>query len=423
MGQDFITIVGAPTLEYIAADYFTPGPSISPDEVRNDKSVAFSVQPVFENPQGSAVPYSPDFEDTDTFSMALGNPDETPTGGNVDLEVGSTTSGLTNLAYNIPAATLQTALNAALTTETKPLCSVVLLEAGAYEITGASNGAIATGFFSVTNAALLYPTSNAFFAEGSLGSATSRYQVMLIMRQAPMCYAEPTTVLDAADVQIVPVQAGAADANKIQRISFTVPQVYQGTYKVSAAAGGVTATCGIANPGMTPLQFALMLAQHPNINFQTDLEDNNVAVTQDGQNWTVEFIADLGNDNANALSVENVNLVGPTGKSGVMNYNTFNLYKYSLSQPNNTFNLTRVIQRQRVSGEVRTLYSETVTIHKDIIDVSTAVPTPLPSYYTTTQADALLLLKQNLNIEDSDVPGDIYQLTINSGVLGIELQP
>lgn len=392
MAQNFIAVINE-NGSYLASDLFTSGPSIEFAEVRNDKQVEFSVQPVTQNPSDSPNPFTADFLDTDTFAMAIGNIDEAPTSGSVSLQVDATTSGLANLAYNIPTATLQSALNAALATEVLPACVVTLLEAGNYQITGAVNGAIPTGTFSVVNDLLLYPQSSAFFVEGPLGSASSKYQVVLVMRQAPLCYATPTTLLPDADVQIATVQAGDATHNKIQRISFTVPQVVSGGYTVNANAGGTDATCGIATPLMTAQEFGIMLAQHAEINYQTPGELDNIAVTQVGQSWTVEFIGDLKNDDANELSVtNNVDgpLVGPKGKSGTINYNTYGLYIYSLSQSDDSFVLKRFIQRTRVSGEVRTIYQGEVRVYKDMIDAATSVPTPLVNYYTAAQVDALL---------------------------------
>lgn len=388
--QQFLPTTNA-TPAYLAQNYFTPGASLGFNEIRNDKKVGFSIQPVAQNLAGSQNPFIPEFETGDTFSMGVGLIDAAPTGGNVSLQVGATTSGLANLAYNIASAALQTALNAALTTESKPLCTVSSPTAGVYQIIAATNGAITDGLFSVALATLLFPTSDAFFVIGDLGSASTPYQVTFVMRQAPMCYAEPTDALPSADVQIVTLQAGAIDANKIQQISFTVEQVSAGGYTINATANAITASCGTATPLMTARQLGLILAQHPQINYQTTNAEDNIAVTAlPGQLWNVEFIGTLADDDANELTVMNNDLVGPKGLSGEINYNTKSLYTYSLTQSTNPFPLTRSITRTRASGEYRTLYQGAVNIYKDMLDPSTAIPTPLPSYYTSAEVDGLL---------------------------------
>lgn len=391
MSQTFIPVTNS-NGSFLAIDWFTQGPAIQQDEVRNDKDIDFAIQPALLNPANSETPYTSDFETGDQFQMAIGNFDASPTTGTVSLQVGATTSGLTAIPATVTASALQTALNAALTTEAKPLCTVTLLASGNYQLTGVTNGAISTGFFTVVNDALLYPVSDAFFVEGSLGSATSVYQLLFVMRQAPMCYAEATVETADADVAIETVQVGDATHNKIQRISFNIPQVFSGGYTINATANSVVATCGVGTPLMTATHLGLVLAQHPEIKFSAQNGDpDNVKVTVVGQSWVVEFIGTLANDDTNELTVMNNPdgpLMGAKGCTGSIDYNTFGLYVYSLTQSQNTFDLTRSITRTRASGERRTLYSGPVTIFKDLIDAQTAIPTPMPSYYTTTQADA-----------------------------------
>lgn len=391
--QNFIPVTNS-NGQFLAQGWLTPGPSVALNEIRNDKKVAFSIQPASVNQPGVALPFASDFLDTDTLSMGIGNIDAAPTGGNFSLEVGSTTANLANLAYGITAAALQAALNTALTTESKPLCTVVLDTAGVYAITAATNGAIVTGFFQVIANALLTPPSSAFFLEENLGSSTTPYQLLFIMRQQPMCYAEPTTLLTTADVAIATTQAGDGTHNHIQVISFNVEQVYDGAYTINATANSVTSSCGNATPLMTAQQLGLLLAQHPEITYQTEFELDNIAVTQQGQTWTVEFIGTLANSNANTLTVTNSTqnpLVGPRGLSGFIDYNTVALYQYSVTQSGSSFKLKRQLQRTRADGEFSTMYVGDVTIYKDLIDAATAVPTPIPSYYTAAQTDAKFL--------------------------------
>lgn len=413
--QDFIPATNS-NGQYLAQGYFTPGPSAAQNEIRNDKLVEFSIQPVLVNQPGNPILYTPDFIDTDTLSLAIGNIDSPPTGGNFSLQIGAVSDvGLLNLAYNITAALLQSSLNVALTTEGAPLCVVTLSTAnsGVYNIIGATNGAIASGLFAVTADSLLYPISSAFFIEGTLGSSTTPYNLTLILRQQPMCYAEPTTLLDTADVLINTTQAGDGTHNHIQVISFNVPQVYDGAYTINATADGTTSTCGNATPLMTAQQLGLLLAQHEKINYQTSGSPDNVSVTQQGQTWTVEFIGTLANSNANTLTVLNSTqnpLVGPQGLSGFINYNTQGLYQYSLSQSGDYFTLKRQIQRTRATGEFSTIYIGTVRIYKDLIDAATAVPTPTASYFTSVQSDARYLRSSaNSNLTTGNV------LTIDSG--------
>lgn len=393
--QNFIVITNSPTNAYLAQDYATTGPAPDNDVVTSDL-VDTTIQPVIENALGSNPPFTADYVDTDSLSMGIGNFGQAPTGGVFSLQVGATTAGLADLSGTITAAALTTALNVALGTEVKPLCLVTEIADGVYQIAAIANGAITTGFFQVLDFSSLFPLSTAVISEGTLGSASTRYAVLLTLAQQAMCYAEFTTEIDPADVAVTTVQAGSGTANKIQNVAFS-PGSFAGSATISAAAGGLTATCGTITPGMTASQIGAVLSNHPNIFFnEVDGTPNNVAITQlTTGNWNVEFIGTLGNNNSNALSSSNSSVTGPQGKSGQINYNTFALNEYAALQSGNSFPLTRQIQRTRASGEVRIIYSAPVTVQKSFLNPNTAVPTPPTSYYNKTQVDTLLTGKQD----------------------------
>jgi len=388
----FIVITNTQTPDYLAVSYEQPGQALAPDVVRNDAEDV-SVSPVIQNTPGVSPIYSPDYDPTDELTMAIGLVDTPPTAGSVDLLVGAT--AVNGVAYNVTAAALQTALNVALTTEGEPLCTVVENEDGAYTISGVTDGEVVDGFFSVADASLLYPISDAFFVMGGEGSVSSKYVYTFVMRQAPMCVADLTDELPAADVVVTTVQSGSGTANKIQEISFTNTP-YTGSYTVSGAVGGVTASCGVVNWGITAEELGLILARHPSVKYQSvDGTADNIAPSFNNGKYYVEFMGTLANNDANAFSALNYNLQGPAGKSGLIHYNTQGLYIYSLSQ-GDSFQLTRTIQRTRTSGEVLTIYSGLVTILKDAINAATYVPSPLTSYYTSAQVNSLLAAKQDI---------------------------
>jgi len=81
-----------------------------------------------------------------------------------------------------------------------------------------------------------------------------------------------------------------------------------------------------------------------------------------------------------AVTATNIDLIAPKGRSGTIALNTVNLYKYSLAQETDTFDLPMQVQRTRASGEVRKIFLDPVTLRKEIIDTSTM--TDLPSILT-----------------------------------------
>lgn len=149
-------------------------------------------------------------------------------------------------------------------------------------------------------------------------------------------------------------------------------------------------TCGIAKPRMSVQELGAVLGGHPQIFYnEPGGTANNINVTQNGQNYFVEFLGSLGNSTSPALTLTNIDLIAPQGVSGTLNFNTLALYEYSLTQSGETFDLLISITRTRSTGEVRTIFGPTtITISKDLVDPSTMVPNPLPSYYTAAQSDA-----------------------------------
>lgn len=399
--QNFIAVTNSPTDQYLAQNYLTMGPTQAPDVVRGDSEVEFSIQPVIENPAGSANVFSPDFDDSDVLTMGIGNPDEAPTGGTISLTANGSSSGLTAIAYNVTAAALTTALNVAIAAggggSATALCLATLVEDGVYLLTGTTNAAVATGFFAVTSAANLFPLSTGQFSEESLGSASTPYRILFSMMQQAMCFATATDLISAADVTLSDVQTGSGTSNRIQNILFS-DGAYGGSATFSATANAVTATCGTITPGMTQTALGDVLAQHAQIKYnEVDGTPNNISISILGYGeYNVEFIGTLANSSSNLLILSNQNVIGPRGKTGTINYNTVGLLLYSYTQAGSSFTLKRQIQRTKSGGEVRTIYIDTVTIDKSVLNPSTAVPTPSASYYTAAQVDALLLLKQSI---------------------------
>ena len=144
---DFIvdTSVSTPGKRY--AGYFSTLVAPLDGQVRNDKVLALSVQPVVPNPNGDTL-FVADHLASDTYQVAIGLADQAPTSGTFKLTVGATTTNLTALAYNISAASLQTPLSAAFVAEGESACTVTAVTGatGVFQVVATSNGAVAAGF-------------------------------------------------------------------------------------------------------------------------------------------------------------------------------------------------------------------------------------------------------------------------------------
>lgn len=328
--------------------------------VRMDRQVAYSVQPVIKNPPGSDTLYSPDFSSADQYLVTIGYPDKGPTGGAFALDAGGTTTGLTALSHAVTGAALQTPLSAAFVTEGEAACTVTLVATGIYKIVGNSNGAIASGFLSGT-ATNLSPSCSIQIIEKSLGSDSAPYSLLLVIRQLPFVSSEPTTLLPATDVSVTTIQAGGASTDRVLSVEFDVEQTYGGSFSVSAAIPNssnvlVSAPVGNARPSFTADEFAALLAAHPLIFFRSAAGTaDNISVYKDGASFIVSFIGVLGRSALPSLTVANINLVGATGRSGVLDFDTIELYEYSLTQASQ-FEVPMTIKRVRENGERRTVF-------------------------------------------------------------------
>lgn len=448
MSLRFITATDDPTRLTLWAGYSSLVKTSLFGQVRDDKSLAFTIEPVISNPTGSATLLSADFLSTDLFSVAIGLADQSPTAGTFKLTIGGSTTNLTALAYNISAASLQTPMNVAMVAAGYAAGTVTDLGSGVYRYVGNSNGAVTT-LAIVPDSTNLVPTCDVIINEVTLGSATAPYRYLIVVRQAPVALSLPTTLLAGTTVSVAVTQALSATADAVNTVSFTIDPV-GGNFLVSASALGLSTVCGLAGGTLSAAEFQTVLENHPRLS-------GNVTVSKSGSSFIVDFNAACGpktitgstvanptvittgiahgytsgmtvthastnstpntdgarvvtvlstttysvpvnvtvagttgtsrDSTAPLLSVTNIDLLAPQGLSGVLNLNTENLYEYSLTQTGETFDMFFSIVRTRASGEVRTIYGPAaITLSKDIVDPSTLVPVAGASYFTSTQS-------------------------------------
>lgn len=69
-------------------NFLSPGQGLEQEFVRGDRKLAVYHRPVIPNPLANTIlPWADDWLDTDSFEMAIGNPDTPPTGGNFTLGI------------------------------------------------------------------------------------------------------------------------------------------------------------------------------------------------------------------------------------------------------------------------------------------------------------------------------------------------
>lgn len=422
-------------------------------QVRDDRNLAFTLEPVTKNLPGAIPVFLADFDPTDTFQVGIGIPDQIPTGGTFKLTVAGSTTNLTALAFDISAASLQTPFNVAMNAHVAPYpqATVTLVSSGVYRVVATTNGAIPTGTV-VSDPTNLIPTCDVLINEVSLGSASTPYRLLIVVRQAPVAYAEPSTLLPSTGVTVTSEQTLSNAHNQIYRITFDNVDPVSGSFLVNGSANGLDKTCGAAAWDMSTTDFQTLLENHAKFY-------GNSKVTKAGSAFLVEFTNQLGPlqideitlanptivetvnthnyssgqsveisgsnstptidgtrvvtvidenhfsipvnvttagttaivipDSAPLIAAIDIDLAAAQGVSGTIDLNTENLYEYSLTISAYTFPMEFMVRRTRASGEVSTIYGPaSILISKDVLDEATLVPVPLPSYYTAVQSDA-----------------------------------
>jgi hypothetical protein len=195
---------------------------------------------VFITGMSSEVPtisgyYVATYVDANNFTI----PVNVTTGGTGGTVQRVNTTNLTSLAYNITAGALQTPLSTAFVAQGYPSLTATALGNTAFLLVGATNGTIPTGVIQ-PNGADLIPYCDLFVSEQTLGTATTPFQLLLIIRQGPIAFQELSgsgVQLPTATVQVDSVQAGSATTDEIVAIDFDVTNTYGGTFSVALVAG------------------------------------------------------------------------------------------------------------------------------------------------------------------------------------------
>lgn len=240
-----------PARDTLIVDFFSTTTYSFSSQVINDQQLGLQIVPVVANPSGTVSIWAPDSEPTDSYQLGIGLASQTATGGTFKLTVNGSSTGLTALAYNISAASLQTPLSAAFVAQGKAAgVTVTLVSAGAYRVLYNGVGAIATGFLVGDGTNLAPDGTSAFVIEEDLGSVSTPFQYLILERQSPMAYCEPATPLPTAGVTLTTTAAGSSTSDRIQRISYDAPSTYDGSFNITCSAGAakpITAI-SIANP-------------------------------------------------------------------------------------------------------------------------------------------------------------------------------
>lgn len=374
MSLNLIVNVEDPNQDGLLVSFDSPGAGIEQDFVRGDVSLALTHRPVVPSIT-STRPWDDDNLSTDTYQIGIGNKDTPPTSGTFPLTVNATT--LTSIAFDVSAATLTTNLSATSTTAGYGNVTVLKLNDGIYKVTWTSNGAV-PAMTSGTNT--LGPVSTVSIQVLADGSASTQAQQLVSLRQSPVAYCEPSTQLPAAAIAASVTQAGDGTHNKIYAVTMT-DGTYGGSFSMTVT-NAASASFGVgvlsALISASDLLSAILSA--------TSLLTTDVSVTRVGDVFNIEFMGTQGLSNTPVVAVTNVDLLAPSGVTGVMDLNTVNLYLAFAETDADTLTFDFSIRRTRVSGEEAEYFIHNVTLKRNLLDPSSLVPLDLPTYYTQAQS-------------------------------------
>lgn len=321
--------------------------------------------------------YSVTVIDANTFSV----PVNVTVAGTAGTFVSFNTSGLTLLPWNIPAATLTTALSTVSTAEAYGAVTATLLTNGNYSLAWATAGAVPILYASGSG---LLPQSVAVVSQIVAGSGTTEALQIFQLEQSPVAYCEPATPFPAASITAAIAQHGATAVDKVYTIGFT-PGTYDGTFSIAITniAGATASITANANDSTSNISVAL--------NQLANISPGDLGVTGSvSGGLSIQFQGTQKNSDAPLLAVANINLQAPLGVSGSMSLNTVNLYIAFSQTTADTLPFTLAIRRTRADGEQSEYFLASITLKRNLINGTILVPLNLASYYTEAQTNAAI---------------------------------
>lgn len=276
-----------------------------------------------------------------------------------------------DLAYNISAADMATALNLLGPIIAAGGVTVQLLATGAYLISFVSAG---VRTLIQSDATGLNPAASAPISQVVAGTTLNIEEQLLQLVVNPYALTESWTPLPAAAAIVTTVAVGSGSARNVQSIDLD-PAPYDGNFQI---------TTDLLTTGAIPSDATAAQVQ-------TALNANGATYTVTGNAsgpWTIT--AGVNGTKA-AYTVNASNLLVPVGLSGVLKLNTLAMaqrFISALGAPN--ISLKFECQVTPGGGDPDTVLQLTSQVNKDVINFGNIAPSPLPAYYTAAQVNAAI---------------------------------
>jgi hypothetical protein len=262
------------------------------------------------------------------------------------------------LAYNVSAASLQSSLNATAWINSAGGVTASSSQSGSYSVQFTNPGPQSTmagfGGFSPASSISIYSV-----VAGS--SSVPALQLIEIVAN-PYAFTATWTSFPAASAVVTTIAEGSSSTPNVQRVTLT-PAPYAGTVQLTTS---LLTTAAIAVPAsILDVQNALNTGG-----------TNYIVTGSTGGPYTITTVV---NGSVAAITVNTTGLLVPTGLQGTLNLSTYGMLQAFLDAGTSTLNLILEIQVTPSAGYPSTVLQLPVVVSKNVINLSSLVPAPLPS--------------------------------------------
>ena len=295
------------------------------------------------------------------FRVAIGTTDRLPFDGAFTINASD------SIDHDALAPAVETALNADATITAEGGVTVTGLAAGGWRVTFVTDGAKTA---LAGNVNTLLPSSNIYLDLQRAGDTNVREVWMLRIETIPSAYAQLVADIPAPIVEISQVRNGsiASGISEVQAVTMTGTAT-GGTYALTL--GGVAT--GEISHNADDIEIQEAIALLPIVGGDIDL----ITVTGDARAFTVSFDSTLGD--LSAMTVDDSNLIGLTGKRGEFNLNTLEIIELLNGKQSNT-GFFEIVLYDTDNSQGETVSLSSVSVVQDIIPDSPPSVTPVVEY-------------------------------------------
>jgi len=307
--------------------------------------------------------------------------------GSVQSGVLPTTSNA--ITYNADEATVAGYIYTAVSNNVSTVVTYGL-EPDSYILTATQpNTAMSFGGSSFT----LFPTSSVLISTRRFPAVGVEAQQIVKLRRNPAVYADSFVQSSVSGVvNIVKTQDGSAAS--------ALNETYKLTIGRDAEGGGVVLNYGTNSTTAIPIGSSAVSFKEA-LSAVTGIGANNISVDS-GDNlneYTISFVRALGATNiATALSVDTSGVIFANFLESTVTMATAELDELFAEAGTDTISPTLEIELTS-GGTPKTVYQNDIVVRRDLITTGSVVPAAQASYYTKSEADALFVEDDALNVD------------------------